>query len=272
MKILTLPNGEIISYIDKLTALDIYDEIYVEDEYFRHGLRLKDNDIVFDVGANIGLFSRYIAKNANNLQIYTFEPVPIIFDVLKENLKDLTANIKNYNIGLGDKEEIINIHYYPRVSADSAFIKFDWDLKVYRYHHYFKETVAKAYPYARFIPKFLRKSLIIKGLKRLYKEELVLCKLRTISDIIEENNIKTINLLKIDAENYEVQVLKGIRQSDWEKIQQISMEVHEHIVGGENLLNTLYKMLEDKGFSVKKGSDNRYSLKMGVYMLYAKRP
>lgn len=272
MKKLRLPNREIISYIDKLTALDVYDEVYIENEYFRHGLQLKDNDIVFDVGANIGLFSRYIASKAANLHIYTFEPVPIIFDVLKENLKNLPAHIRNYKIGLGEKEENNKIHYYPRVSADSAIVKFDWDLKVYRYHHYFKETVAKAYPYAKLIPKFLRKSFIKVGLKRLYKEELIPCNLRTVSDIIEENNIKTINFMKIDAENYEAQVLKGINQSDWDKIQQISMEVHEHIEGGANLLNNLSKMLETKGFLVKKGSENRYSLKMGVYMLYARRP
>ena len=78
--------------------------------------------------------------------------------------------------------------------------------------------------------------------------------------------------MKNDAENYETQVLKGLNHSDWDKIQQISMEVHEHIVGGENLLNNLSEMLENKGYSVKRGSDNMYSLKIGVYMLYAKRP
>ncbi|MFX0012751.1 MAG: FkbM family methyltransferase, partial [Candidatus Hermodarchaeota archaeon] len=258
--------------IDKLTALDVYDEVYVENEYFRHGLQLNDNDVVFDIGANIGLFSRYIATKATNLQIYTFEPVPIIFDVLQENLKNSPANFKNYNIGLAEKEEIATIHYFPRVSADSAIIRFDWDLKVNNYHQYFKETVANAYPYAKVIPNFLRKSFIKVGLKRLYKSKLIPCELRTVSDIIEENNLNTINLMKIDAENYETQVLKGINHSDWDKIQQISMEVHEHIAGGDNLLNNLAKMLENKGFSVKKGSDNRYSLKIGVYMLYAKRP
>ena len=76
--------------------------------------------------------------------------------------------------------------------------------------------------------------------------------------------------MKIDAENYEFQVLAGINQSDWDKIQQISMEVHEHIERGSNLLDNITKMLEDKGFQVKKEKEGRFSL-MGVYMLYAKR-
>ena len=82
--------------------------------------------------------------------------------------------------------------------------------------------------------------------------------------------MKTIHLMKIDAENYEFQVLAGIEHSDWDKIQQISMEVHEHIKGGNDLLNKLGKMLEDKGFSVEKERNSRFSL-MDVHMLYAKR-
>ena len=270
MKTLTLPNGEIIYYIDKLTALDVYEEIYVNNEYLQHNIQVKDNDIIFDVGANIGLFSRHIATKAKNLQIYTFEPVPIIFKALEENLRHLPAEVKNYNIGLAEKEDITEIHYYPKVSADSAIIEFDWDLKVEQYFQNYNETVVKWIPISKIVPKFMRKSVIMKGLKNLYKSELVSCKLRTISDIIQENDIKTINLMKIDAENYEFQVLAGINQSDWDKIQQFSMEVHEHIEGGKNLLNNITKMLEDKGFHVKKEKEGRFSL-MGVYMLYAKR-
>ncbi len=270
MKKLTLPNGKIISYIDKLTALDVYDEIYEKNEYLRYGIQVTDNDIIFDVGANIGLFSRYITTKAKNLHIFTFEPVPIIFDVLEENLKNLPAEVKNYNVGLAEKDEITEIHYYPKVSADSAIIEFDWDLKVNQFLRNYKETIVKEIPIAKFVPKFMRKSVIRWELKRLYKAELVSCKLRTISDIIQENNITTINLMKIDAENYEFQVLAGINQSDWDKIQQISMEVHEHIEGGSNLLNKLSNLLEDKGFNVKKEEESRFSL-MGVYMLYAKR-
>jgi hypothetical protein len=135
---------------------------------------------------------------------------------------------------------------------------------------HYDETVATWLPGAKSIPESERKEFITKGLKAMYKVKMIPCKLRTISDIIKENNIKTINLLKIDAENYEAQVLKGIQQADWDKIQQISMEVHEHIEGGKDLLNKLGDMLEHKGFSVMKERDSRFGL-MGVFMLYAKR-
>ena len=94
--------------------------------------------------------------------------------------------------------------------------------------------------------------------------------LRTISDIIAEKDIQTINLLKIDAENYESHVIAGIRDEDWHKIQQIVMEVHTHIKGGRNLLQEMIDLLSSKGFTCFEGEDS-IETAWGVYMLYAKR-
>jgi len=122
MNLLILSNGENLFYIDKLTALDAYDEIYNDNDYLKHGIEVNDGDVIFDVGANIGLFSRYITEQAQDLKIFTFEPVPAIFNVLEANLAEIKTNIKNYNIGLGEKAESIEINYYPKVCADSAII------------------------------------------------------------------------------------------------------------------------------------------------------
>lgn len=270
MKTLTLPNDEEIYYIDKLTALDIYDEIYIENDYLQHGLTVKDNDVIFDVGANIGLFSRFISSQAKNLKIFVFEPVPMIFKALEKNLKNIPADLKLYNIGLAETSKNAEIHYYPKVSGDSAIIPFDWELKVAQYVQNYKETIVKNMPVAKIVPKFLRKAVVKAGLKSMYKEELIDCSLRTLSEIISENGITEIDLLKIDAENYEWQVLSGIKDEDWKKIQQISMEVHTHIKGGENLLNDIIRMLKENGFDVKEEIDSRFGA-MGVYMLYAKK-
>jgi FkbM family methyltransferase len=267
---LVLPNGEDIFYIDKLTALYVYNEIFVENEYFCHGIEVKDGNIVFDVGANIGLFSLFVANQASNLKIHTFEPIPKIFQVLEKNLENIPAFIKNYNIGLGEKSEKIEFLYYPKVSADSAAIPFDWDLKVDLYVKNYKEAVCKDIPLARIVPKFLRKRVVRSGLKKIYESEKIICQIRTLSEIIKENNIKRIDLLKIDAENYEKQVLAGISNEDWDKIHQISMEVHEHIRGGENLLKKIITLLKNKDFEVNTGEEN-LSTKLGVYMVYAKK-
>ena len=270
MKKLKLPNGEEIYYIDKLTALDVYEEINEENDYLPHGISVKDGDVIFDVGANIGLFSRFIAQQANGLQIFTFEPVPAIFKVLEANLSEIPADIKNYNIGLGEKSERIEINFYPRVSADSAIVPFNFDFKVQQYLENYKEVVCQNMPIARIVPKFLRKRVVKSSLRMLYKSEKVSCQIRTLSEIIQENKIERIDYLKVDAENYEKQVLAGIMDEDWEKIQQVAMEVHEHIEGGENLLEEINELLKKKGFKVTLDRESRFS-NMGVHMLYAKK-
>ncbi len=269
MKQLTLPNGESIYYIDRMTALYVFQEIFVDNIYLQNNIEIKDNNTIFDVGANIGLFSRFISQKASNLRILTFEPIPEIFNVLEANLKNIDASIKNYNIGLGEKEEIIEFFYYPNVSADSAAIPFEWNKKIEQYLENYEDVICKDYPAARNVPESSRKEFVEKILKYLYKSKKINGVIRPLSDIIKENNINTINLLKIDAENYERQVLEGINNKDWDKIQQISMEVHEHIKGGENLLKEISDSLKERGFEIGIGKESRETI-MGVYMLYAK--
>ena len=64
--------------------------------------------------------------------------------------------------------------------------------------------------------------------------------------------------------------MAGISVKDWDLITQISMEVHEHIKGGENLLNETFELLENKGFEVILGEEN-LSTRLGVFMVYAKK-
>jgi FkbM family methyltransferase len=270
MKTLTLPNGEELYYIDKLSALDIYEEIYEENDYLQFGIDVKENNVIFDVGANIGLFSRYIAQKAPNLSIHAFEPVPIIYEVLEANLKKVPASIKTYNIGLSDHSEQTKIHYYPKVSADSAIVPFDFELKVSQYVENYDKAIVAMKPIAKIVPKFLRKYVVKAALKNMYKSKMMDCMLRPVSDIIEENTVKRIDLLKIDAENYEWEVLQGIKDDDWNKIRQISMEIHTHIKGGEILLKNITNLLEDKDFHFKIDMDSRFAFG-GVFMLYAKK-
>ncbi len=270
MKTLVLPNGQEIHIIDKLTALYVYNEIFVDRVYLKRGISVKANDVVFDVGANTGIFSMFIAKEAPNLRIFAFEPAPQTFQALETNLKDVPATIKSFNFGLGEENKTIDFFYYPRLSGDSTPVPFDWEYKVQKYLEHYEEAICQDVPSARHVPHFLRKRVVETGLKRVYKPQKITCQIRTLSDVIAENRVEKINMLKIDAENYEKQVLAGIKDEDWEKIDQIAMEVHTHIKGGEDLLNEMIDLLRNKNFKIDLGDKSRETI-MGVYMLYAKK-
>lgn len=270
MELMQLPNGSEIYYLDKVTALYIYNEIYEDDVYFQHGISLEDGDTVFDVGANIGVFSRYVAEKFSNAKIYTFEPVQQIFEVLEANLSDYKENIINYNMGLSDLSGSAEFYYYPNCSGDSTRTPFDWERKVQGYLDNYKDTICVSHPIAKIVPPFLRRFIVERGLQQYYKSEKVECHLSTMSDVIKANSISRIDLLKVDAENAEREVLGGIDERDWDIIRQVTMEVHEHIRGGENLSREIVALLESKGFTCTiDKSDVRSN--MGVFMLYGKR-
>ncbi len=72
-------------------------------------LRSHKINIIFDVGANIGNWSKSASKVFSNSQIYAFEPIIQNFEKLSE-LK--LKNVHSYNFGLGDKNHEIEFNLY----------------------------------------------------------------------------------------------------------------------------------------------------------------
>ena len=108
---------------------DIDFDFYYEREelellwQFLSPLHSEFSDGVFlDIGANIGNHSRFFYSKFS--EIHSFEPHPDTFDLLKFNMKHI-SNSKVYNIGLGDREEQLNIETNEsnrgasRISTDS---------------------------------------------------------------------------------------------------------------------------------------------------------
>src|SRR6516165_11969641 len=60
-------------------------EVWDEKLYFQEGVSISPDDIVFDVGANIGVFTLCAAKQGAH--IYAYEPIPQTFEVLQHNIQ-----------------------------------------------------------------------------------------------------------------------------------------------------------------------------------------
>ena len=74
--------------------------------YLSRQLRRASFAAFFDIGANQGLYSLMAAKNANILQIFSFEPNPQIIPYLADNIaRNRAARIVYYPVGLGQKSE-----------------------------------------------------------------------------------------------------------------------------------------------------------------------
>ncbi len=66
------------------------------DDYFLDNFKIKDDDVVYDLGANIGAFS-IVCSNYNVKKIYAFEPHPEIFGYLNYNLDKYGKNATTFN-------------------------------------------------------------------------------------------------------------------------------------------------------------------------------
>jgi len=66
----------------------ILNEVFIQDCYSFDNMQLYPDDIVIDIGANIGIFSIYLAKRFPLTKIYAFEPLPTSFHFLCKNLEE----------------------------------------------------------------------------------------------------------------------------------------------------------------------------------------
>lgn len=88
------------------------------DCYFLNEIEFNDGDIFLDCGANVGDVKIWFDLNNININYVAFEPSPIEFDCLKENVKPCTV----YNVGLWNEKGELEF-FVSSQGADSSLIE-----------------------------------------------------------------------------------------------------------------------------------------------------
>ena len=133
---------------------------------------IKENPVIFDVGAHEGETIKRFLKIYTNPKIYSFEPQKKCFQKLK-SYKNKDCIIEN--IAFGEKKEVKSIFIYKDSSTSSLYnlsknTKYNKDLNVES-----EETI----------------------------------NIETLDNYVKKNNISFIDLLKIDTQGHEKKVLEG---------------------------------------------------------------
>jgi amino acid adenylation domain-containing protein/non-ribosomal peptide synthase protein (TIGR01720 family)/FkbM family methyltransferase len=255
-----LPNDMIIAHLNKNETAFLYREIFEDHTYLRHGVTLRDGDCVFDVGANIGLFTLFAAHACKNATIYAFEPIPPLFELLKINAGLYDIQTRLFECGLADISKSDVFTYYPHASTMSGrYVDPEEERAV------IKSLVLNQQEAEATAP--LSEELLDTVIAERLTSEQFTCQLRTISDVMREQSVERIDLLKIDAQKSEMQVLNGIHDDDWPKIRQIVLEVHD--IDGR-LAQTL-ALLERHGYTVAVEQETAMR-DTPLYDVYAVRP
>jgi FkbM family methyltransferase len=225
----------------------LYDEIFIRETYLRHGLHLPADAVVFDVGANIGMFSLFVATRSPAASIYAFEPIYPIFQKLERNLRRVTTKVHVFCCALSSAPGQTPFTYYPgfsTMSVQTSYVDTAGD-----------KALVKQVLQEQQRTRGMREKSLAQGLDELleyqFRETRYQCQVRCISEIIEEHQLSHIDFLKIDVQRAEHDVLRGIRASHWPLVQQIAMEVHDKAnTPTAGRLETITRDLTERGFVV----------------------
>lgn len=163
----------------------------VEDEYRLKDFDFDDGDVIIDVGSETGGEAVALATLGKRLDIYSFEPIPENYELLKINiLMNDAFNVRPFPVAVGGKVGEIDIYYGAM------------DNELGRHHHFIGNPMN--------VPR----------------GDKVRVDLTTLEDIMKEMKIDKIKLVKLDPEGAEVDILRAAPPEVLEKIDWIIGEHH----------------------------------------------
>ncbi|HEY6323999.1 MAG TPA: amino acid adenylation domain-containing protein, partial [Thermoanaerobaculia bacterium] len=258
---LRLPTGLEVLYQSRVEAEHLFADIFEQRAYLRHGIALADGDCVFDVGANIGLFSLFAAQCCRGARIYAFEPAPPLYEILRANTAGRGLPVKTFNVGIAAAAGVRELTFYPESSGMSSFHA---DLEE-------EQAVLRV-----LLDDQRRRGALGSAELARHAEDLLAerfqavafrCPVRTLSEVIREEGIECIDLLKVDVQKSELEVLAGLAEEDWTKVRQVVAEVH----ATAGRLEGVTALLRDHGFAVTVEQEPQLAGSV-LHNVYAVRP
>lgn len=266
----TLPNGMRISHWQASETDFLYSEIWgAENAYGAAGggapLIFRPGALILDAGANIGMFSLFAAARCGgHARVVSFEPIPSTFSVLAANARAAVAGefdavlraggggggplvMEPQNVGLSGAPLDTHFEHHPHFTVwstqDAAFA----DARLTRITEDMPRTLdGNPNPCVRWcFPRWIVRALAGTLLRRkLGVTQRVPVRLVTLSSVIDALKLgPEIDFLKVDVEGAEVEVLKGVRDEHWGRIQQVALEVEDFAAK-----DVVLDMLKKRGF------------------------
>jgi FkbM family methyltransferase len=180
----------------------IYDEVFINQIYYHPAMRMPRSPVVFDVGANIGLYSIWAARRYQPKAIYCYEASPSTYPYLVENtarqIDPEVTKIHTVNraVASGVGQPLL-LHQSPLVSGISTLLapdKIGWVASLAQSNELIQHDVVST----------------------------------TVSAEIAAHGLTVVDMLKIDVEGYFLEVLDGISEADYARIQNIVIEIDYH--------------------------------------------
>lgn len=153
-----------------------YEQSVIEDER-RKNKWLTDINFktIIDVGANAGQFAQKMRKLFPDAMIYSFEPIPEVYNALTNNFQN-DNNFKAFNLGIGDEEsdKVFNLNDF---SPSSSFLDMN---NLHKSNFPFTEITKE-----------------------------ITVNIKKLDDVLSNYNLENPLIIKLDVQGYEDKVIKG---------------------------------------------------------------
>jgi 31-O-methyltransferase len=232
MEFMRLPNGSKVAHVHAAETALLYRRIFADQCYFNHGVTLGPGDVVFDVGANIGMATLFFKHHCPDVTVHAFEPSPDPFAALAQNMRLHKIEGGCRQVALWEEPGVRTFTYYPRTTLMSGL-----------YADVGEDSALTA--------AFLSSSGLAAGdveriLAQKYERRSFQAEISTLPIEMKLAGVDRIDLLKLDVEKSELHVLRALSDEDWPKVRQIVAEVHD-LDGG---LARFTGLLRERGFEV----------------------
>ncbi|MBW5422927.1 amino acid adenylation domain-containing protein, partial [Streptomyces sp. BG9H] len=231
-----LPNGMLVAGRNKSNISYLYDEIFQRGEYARGGVTFDDGACVVDVGGHVGMFGLWAGSVARGVRVYAVEPMPESAEFYRINAQLHGLDAVVTDCGISDTPGRAEFTYYPEMSLMSGQFADEATEQ---------ETLRRVIANERGANAVEDDQLTDLLTDRLASTR-VDVELRTVSQVIRDNGLTAVDVLKVDAEKSELAALRGIEPEHWPIIRQVVAEVHDV----DDRVAVVTKMLETKGFHV----------------------
>ena len=295
-RVVHLPDGSALWAPSAVEAAVLYHELAKGAGLrTRHGIQLHDGDCVFDVGANIGLYSLLLMRAYRGLRVFAFEPVPFVYHLLERNLAlyegdsrvtafscalgreagtaeglipsgfTFSASLRPGDLAGAVRPETSRLEWLRALILDFERLEMLSPHRARGLEHALESPLRR--PLAAVTVVGLATYVHLRAGGALRKRRFA-CQMRSLSEVIREHQVARIDMLKIDVEGSECDVLSGLESPLWPRVRQAVVEVHD--VNGR--VDDVARLFRDRGFltAVDQEEWSVHRL-MGIYTVCARR-
>jgi FkbM family methyltransferase len=183
-----------------------------------------------------------VKLKAPGATVYAFEPIPDTFQVLEQNVRLLgCSDVHLYKVAIGSEDHVEKAFtFFPNMPGNSTEV-----------------------PALKDNQKKVMDQLFGKELSDfLMQSETRIVQVRTLSSVIREQGITSVDFLKVDVEGGEISVLEGIEEMHWPIFKQVAVETHD-----AQLREQVCSILVQHGFEAS--TELGLSSPTGVSIVYA---